>query len=264
MTEKSSNPAVWAGVEPPKGHELAWKVVRPDGRTYNDFQWPFKGLVKCDSAKVALDSKDPCPSVPGDGLCLAKSWVGAASGGIAAITGLAVAYRRKDVLGESSEKMRVSRCRVLAVLDLHRLLREGYGSGANLSGADLSRAYLSGANLSGANLSGAYLSGAYLSGADLSGANLSGANLSGANLSGANLSGANLSGAYLSGADLSGANLSRANLSGATSPGRTSPRTSPGRTSPGRTSPGRTSPGRTSSGRTSPGRTSPGRTSPGR
>jgi hypothetical protein len=84
--------------------------------------------------------RDPCPSFAGDGLCIAKTWAGAASGGITAITGLALTYRAKDVIGEDVNKLRVSRCCVVAVLDLHRLIR-----GANLYDA----------NLSGANLTGA-------------------------------------------------------------------------------------------------------------
>ena len=190
MGEKSSNPAVWAGIEPPKDHELAWKAVRPDGRTYNDFQWPFSGAVKCDPAGIAVYNDNPCPNHVGDGLCLALSWRGAASGGIPASTGLAVAYRREDVLGESAEKIRVSQCRVLAVLDLHRLLREGHGSGANLHGANLHGANLQGADLSGANLTEANLHRANLRGAALYRADLCEADLTGAALYRATLRGA--------------------------------------------------------------------------
>ena len=216
-----NNPAVWAGFEP-EGHLLAWRVVHPDGRSRSGFRWPFKGIAKVPAKGVDRGNMGPCPSAEGDGLCLAKTWGGAALGGIPAITGLAVAYRQEDVLGEDDQKLRVSRCRVLDVLDLLRLLRKGHGSRADLTGA-----YLTGADLSGA----------YLYGADLTGANLSGANLYGADLYGANLYGADLS------------------------PGRTcTGRTCPGRTCPGRTCPGRTCTGRTCPGRTCPGRTCPGRT----
>jgi hypothetical protein len=201
----TSNPAVWAGFDSPEGEPLAWKIVRPDGRTRGDFQWPFKGVVRVLASGIVRDNTAGCPVRSGDGLCLARSWRGAASGGIRAVTGLAVSYREADVLGWDHDKLRVSRCRVLGVMDLQRLLREGFGRGANLSGANLSVANLSGANLSVANLSGVDLYEANLSRANLSGAYLYGANLSGAILSGANLSGANLSGAYLSRANLSGA-----------------------------------------------------------
>jgi Pentapeptide repeats (8 copies) len=134
---------------------------------------------------------DPCPMFPGDGLCLAITWRGAAAGGVPAITGLAVAYKLGDVLGGDADKWRVKRCRVLAVLDLPRLIREG-ASGANLRGADLHEANLYGANLYGANLRGADLRGADLRETNLRRANLRGADLYEANLYGANLRGANL------------------------------------------------------------------------
>src|SRR6185312_5610473 len=124
MTE--SSPAVWAGYEPPDDdHLLAWKVVRPDGRTRNDFQWKFSGVMSVPKISIVRTNKGPCPERDGDGICLAKTWRGAASGGIAAITGLAIAYRPRDVLGEDAEKLRVSRCKVLAPIDLHRHIREG-------------------------------------------------------------------------------------------------------------------------------------------
>lgn len=169
-SEKSSNPAVWAGIEPPDGHLLAWRVVHPDGRSRNGFRWPFKGAAKVPAEGILRENTGPCPIQDGDGLCLAKTWLGARQGGIPAITGLAVAYRERDVLGEDDTKLRVSRCWVLDVLDLPRLLREGHGRGAYLTGAYLYGAYLSGAYLSGADLRGAYLYGADLSRADLRGA----------------------------------------------------------------------------------------------
>jgi hypothetical protein len=211
MGQASNNPAVWAGYEALEGYELAWKVVRPDGRTRGDFRWPFKGAVKVPKSKV-LPHRGACPEQGGDGLCLAKTWAGAASGGLPAITGLVVAYKVTDILGEDGNKIRVRACRVLGPIDLHRLVRDGCGSGANLSRANLCGANLCEANLCGTNLCGANLYGANLCEANLCGTNLCGANLCGANLSGANLSRANLSTANLSRANLSTANLSRANL----------------------------------------------------
>ena len=150
MEAVSSNPAVWAGFEAPDDHLLAWRVVRPDGRSRNDFLWKFKGVMSCARANILKDNTGPCPQQEGDGLCLAKTWAGAASGGIAAITGLAVTYRPRDILGENREKLRVRRCVVLGPIDLHRSIRAGKGRGANLGGANLRRANLGGANLYGA------------------------------------------------------------------------------------------------------------------
>ena len=198
----------------------AIKSTRPDLTTYGGYRWPYPGRW------AEATDPDPahtgaCPSRPGDGLCVAWTWAGMASGGIPARTLLLVAYAAGDVLGSGAGKARVRRVHVVDMVDGEALLRRA-GRGADLGGADLSGAYLSGANLGraylgwadlrGADLSGANLRGADLSGADLRGADLGWANLRGANLRGADLSGANLRGADLSGANLSGANLGRAYL----------------------------------------------------
>ena len=195
------------------------KSVQPDLRTYNGYQWPFPGGV-ARAQDVDPTNTDACPNRPDDGLCVATTWQGMASGGIPARTLLLVAYRGADILGRDEEEG-LLRCRdvaVVAIVDGERLLREkGAGANlakANLSGADLAKANLSGAYLYGADLRRADLSGADLRGADLSGADLSGADLRGADLRGADLSGAYLYGADLSGADLSGADLRRADLRG--------------------------------------------------
>ena len=205
----------------------AWRACHPDLRSSHGFRWPLPG----NEAVAPLPDSDeftrgnPCPQFEGDGLCLAKTWAGAASGGISAITCLLVEFDEADVLGEDADKVRVSRCRVVDVFDAPALVRDGWCAGANLAGA-----YLTGANLGGAYLTRAYLGGAYLTrayltranlagadlgGADLGGAYLAGANLGGANLTRANLTRANLAGADLGGANLGGADLTRANLAGA-------------------------------------------------
>ena len=195
----------------------AWRSVRPDFRSSHGYRWPFPG----NDAEAPLPDGaefthgDPCPQFVGDGLCLAKTWRGAASGGIPAITCLLVTYDPADVLGEDVDKVRVSSCRVVDVFDAPALLRDGWGKGAYLSGAYLYGAYLTMADLTRADLTGATLYGATLYGATLSRADLTGATLSGADLTGATLSGATLYGATLYGADLSGAHLYRANLTGA-------------------------------------------------
>ena len=175
------------------------KSVHPDLRTYGGYQWPLPGSVaKCDPAHIIANSRDACPQQQGDGLCVALSWRGMASGDISARTLLLVAYSTADVLGEDlpEGKLRASRVAVVALVDGERLLREA-GAGADLADANLTDADLARADLAGANLAGAYLARAYLAGAYLVGANLTGANLAGAYLVGANLTGANLAGAYL-------------------------------------------------------------------
>ena len=191
------------------------KSVQPDLRTYKGYQWPFPGGV-AHAEDVDPDNTGACPGRPGDGLFVATTWLGMASGGIPARTLLLVAYRGADILGRDEEvgKLRCREVAVVAVVDGERLLREA-GAGANLYRANLRRAHLYRANLSGAHLDGANLSGANLYRANLYRANLSGAHLYGADLYRANLSGANLSGADLSEANLYRADLYRANLSGA-------------------------------------------------
>ena len=161
---------------------LGWRTVHPDLRSTRGYRYPHPGgWATCTGNH--LTAGDPCPSFNGDGLCVAKTWAGAASGGIPAHAALLVAYRPGDVLGEDADKVRVRSMLVLDVFDPARLLREGMGAGADLTGADLT----------GADLAGAYLARAYLTGANLTGANLTGAYLARADLTGADLSGANLS-----------------------------------------------------------------------
>ena len=113
------------------------KSVQPDLRTYKGYQWPFPGGVAT-AGNVDPDNTDACPGRPGDGLCVATTWQGMASGGIPARTLLLVAYRGADILGRDEEegKLRCREVAVVAVVDGERLLREA-GAGANLSGANL-------------------------------------------------------------------------------------------------------------------------------
>ena len=187
------------GRELPEGCD-AWGVrsVHPDGASRHGFRWPlFAGWVEA-PGPIRYANTDPCPWSAGDGICLAYSWGGMASGGIVARTLLLCAHSASDVLGRSpgGDITRLRRVCVVAVVDGERLIRE-HGRNADLRAA----------NLSGANLSGADLSGADLSAANLAGANLTGANLRGANLWCANLRGTNLNVAKRSGANLSGTRL---------------------------------------------------------
>ena len=200
----------------------AWRAVHPDLRSSHGYRWPWPG----NEATAPLPDGqeftrgDPCPQFIGDGLCLAKTWRGAASGSIPAITCLLVEFDQADVLGEDDDKIRVSRCRVVDVFDGPALIRDGWCRGAdlrgaNLRGAGLGYADLWSADLGYADLRGANLGGANLGGADLRYADLGGANLRGANLGYANLGYANLGYADLGYADLGYANLGYANLWGA-------------------------------------------------
>lgn len=188
------------------------KSVQPDLRTRGGYQWPYPGQIAfCDPDQLVPDNDNAFPYQVGDGLCVATTWRGMASGGIPARTMLLVAYASNEILGRNSlvGKLRLPRVAVVALVDGQRLIREA-GASANLY-----RANLDGANLICADLYGADLTGAYLRGADLDSANLDGADLTSADLIGANLSGANLRNADLRATDLAGADLCGADLTGA-------------------------------------------------
>ena len=161
------------GATLPEGFD-SWgiKSVRPDLRTHNGYKWPGEGHVaECDPARIVPESDNACPTQEGDGLCVAWTWQGMASGGIPARTLLLVAYKSDEVLGRVSDagKLRTRSVAVVAIVDGEKLLREA-GKDADLRNADLSYAYLSDADLRRANLSYAYLRSANLHGADLSSA----------------------------------------------------------------------------------------------
>ena len=144
------------------GHDCLLRSVRGDFTSSRGYRWPFPGNTAVADGIVKAH-KGPCPSAPGDGLCLGKTWGGIASGGIPASTLLLCSFPKGAVLGEDAEKVRVSRAVVLDVFTFAGLLVEATeGERANLSGANLRGANLSGANLYGTNLSGANLSGANL------------------------------------------------------------------------------------------------------
>ncbi len=186
------------------------RTVRPDLRSSRGYRWPWPGQHAEAPGPINPDHRGECPSRVGDGICLARTWRGMASGGVPAITLLLCAYRSADLLSAADgDKLRMRAALVVDVIDGADLIRQ-HGSRAYLAGA-----YLAGAYLAGANLAGAYLAGANLAGADLAGANLAGANLAGANLARADLAGADLARANLADANLTDANLTDANLAGA-------------------------------------------------
>ena len=177
--------------------QWAMRSVHLDLTSSRGYRWPFPGQWAEAPGPIIEANTDPCPRRQGDGVCVALTPRGMATGGVPALAVLLCAVANADVLGQDSDKLRVRRALVVELIDLPKVARRANLSRANLSGANLSRANLSGANLSRADLYGADLYGADLSRADLYGANLYGANLSRANLSRANLSGANLSRANL-------------------------------------------------------------------
>lgn len=168
----------------------AFRAVHPDFRSSRGYVWPFPDGT-AEAAGPFTDHEGGCPQAPGDGICLAHTWAGVASGGIPAFTVLVCEYDAADLLGfeggtvEVPEKVRVKRARVLRAVDFPATLRGDVRRDDALPYADLSRAYLTRANLTEANLSRANLSRADLSGTNLTGAYLTRANLTGANLYGA-------------------------------------------------------------------------------
>ena len=146
---------------------LGWRIVHPDLTSRGGFRWPFPGNW-CEAPGPIQSHEGACPRAEGDGICVAKTWSGASSGGIRSQTCLLVAYEPKAVLGEDHEKVRVRRALVLDVFSA----TVGLGPGANLFGANLTGANLFEANLFEANLTGANLTRANLAGANLFGANL--------------------------------------------------------------------------------------------
>ena len=199
---------------PKKLLTLAWRTVADaDRNSSHGYRWPRSGQWAESSGPWTLGAA--CPTQPGDGLCLAKNFSGAASGGYSIKHALLCAYDPDDILGADDDKIRVKRAKVIHRLDIPRMIRDGLFSGADIFGANLQGANLRGANLRGANLRGVNLLGANLQGADLQGANLQGANLRGADLRGVNLRGAYLHGADIRGANLDGADLRIADLRGA-------------------------------------------------
>ena len=141
------------------------RTVRPDLTSKHDFRYPYPGNWVDAPGPIAADNTDACPVAVGDGLCVGLTWRGMASGSVPARTLLIVAYSSADVLGTSSDKVRVRRLYVVELIDGEKLLIVS-GCGADLGGAYLGGTYLGGANLSRANLYGANLGGADLDGAD--------------------------------------------------------------------------------------------------
>jgi len=126
----------------PEGRVWGWRSTRPDLRSRRGYRWPWPGgeAVAPDDGRDLTPEADPaeaCPSSILGGLCLARTWRGASSGGATAAVALLVHYDPADVLGEDDAKRRVRACVVADVVDLTALnLREADLRGANLSTDD--------------------------------------------------------------------------------------------------------------------------------
>ncbi len=199
----------------PKKADLArmqwgWRYVKPDFTSSRNYRWPFPGQW-AEAQGPFQAHRGACPQGVGDGICIARSFRGAASGGYNSRSILIVGWLPEDLLGEEPDKVRVKRAFVLELIDLVSLLGPGADlRSAVLRSADLRSAVLRSADLRSADLSGADLRSADLSGADLRSADLRSADLSGAVLRSADLRSADLRSAVLRSADLRSAVLSGA------------------------------------------------------
>lgn len=107
------------GYEMPEGCD-SWglKSVRADLRTSHGYRWPYPGnWARCDESQIDRHNTDPCPNKVGDGLCVGLTYYGMAGGDISARILLLVAYHSNDVLGQDSDKLRVSQTCVVDLLD---------------------------------------------------------------------------------------------------------------------------------------------------
>ena len=147
---------------------IAFRTVHPDFRSSRGYVWPFPGRV-AKAAGPFTDHKGGCPQAVGDGICLATTWQGAASGAIPAITVLVCSYLPSDLLGQEVGKVRVKKAKVLRAVDFPATLRGDVPKDDALP-ADLWDANLRDANLRDANLRGANLWDANLRDANLGGA----------------------------------------------------------------------------------------------
>ena len=134
--------------ERPKGMRLGWRNTHPDLRSRDGFRWAFPGewtYTPDDGRDTSRNHPgQACPSDTLGGLCLARTWQGAHSGGITSAVCLVVAYQQRAVLGGDDHKSRVAAALTLDVVDVTALIREHDLTGANLTGANLTRADLTG------------------------------------------------------------------------------------------------------------------------
>ena len=144
-TYRSPLDIITEGLTLPEGYD-SWgvKSVGFDGRTKSGFEWPEPGQET--GRYELLDHDSSCPRMKGDGLCVATTWAGMASGGYRAFCLLVVAYRSSEARSDEPGKLRVPQVAVVARVD-----GEGF-VGAQCRGANLRYANLQGADLQGADL----------------------------------------------------------------------------------------------------------------
>ena len=130
-----------AGHTLPEGYD-SWgiKSIGFDGRTKHGFEWPEPGR-ETERYELDPDNGGSCPSREGDGLCVATTYRGMASGGHRAFCVLLVAYRSAEAKGDEAGKLRVPQVYVVARFDGEQQARTNY-RGADLRGAYLRGAYL--------------------------------------------------------------------------------------------------------------------------
>ena len=124
----------------PEGYD-SWgvKSIDLDGTTKHGFVWPEPGQ---ETARYELlNHSSSCPRQEGDGLCVATTWAGMASGGFRAFCLLLVAYRSTEARGDEDGKFRVPQVAVVARINGERKARESFAN-ADLRGADLRGANL--------------------------------------------------------------------------------------------------------------------------
>lgn len=179
------------GMKAPENLTYGFLAVRADFTSTHGFRWPFPGKWTDADGPFCADNTGACPRSIGDGICVATSWAGMASGDIPALNILLIGYREADILGSdyNGSKLRLKKAFVRDLINGQALLLRA-------EGADLSRANLRGADLRGADLIRADLRDADLRDANLRDANLRGADLVDANLIRADLSDADLRGDF--------------------------------------------------------------------
>ncbi len=123
--------------------DFGLRACHADFTSNYGFRWSFPGHW-CEAPGPLLLHDDACPRYKGDGICVARTWAGMASGWISADLVLLVGWC-------DTTKMRVKRAFVIDATTSAALLAERCDDepldlrGANLEGANLSRANLEGA-----------------------------------------------------------------------------------------------------------------------
>lgn len=121
----------------PAGLQWGYKLVGTDLATSDHQGGRFRHRLGEWHDVGGTVHNNPCPKAPGDGLCVARTLTGAQSGGarLGASVMLVVGFYAGDVLGDSHDKVRVSRLWVAP--DPVDPVAAIIGPRADLRGADL-------------------------------------------------------------------------------------------------------------------------------